>query len=131
MERIVIHEKVAPAETVWTGINGQYKKAPYRIPTCGYYEFVEYAYNSNGVLIHNNYAFEEKKIKYTEKPKKVTYKFVDGKNAHFIIEVSESDKYIIKYRGYIIGTKKPKKQYISRETLAKVLESRGVNYCGK
>ena len=131
MERIVIDRVVAPAETVWTGINGMYIKAPYRIPTSGFYEFVEYAYRSNGVLIHDSYAFEEKKIKYTEKPKKVTYKFVDGKNADFVIEVSESNKYIIKYRGYFIGTKKPKKQYISREVLAKVLERRQVNYCGE
>lgn len=131
MERIVIHEKVAPAETVLTGINGMYKKAPYRIPTSGFYEFVEYAYRSNGVLIHDSYSFEEKKIKYTEKEKRTYYKFVDGKKGNFIIEVTESEKYIIEYTGYYIGTRKPKKQRINRESLATLLEKNEVNYCGE
>jgi len=128
--RLVLYEKVAPAETVWTGIPGKYVKAPYRIPTSGFYEFVEYVYESEEkTLIYSSFAFEEKKISPQEKPKTVYYKFIDGKKGNFMIEVTESDKYIIEWTGYIIGQKKPRKQRIDREMISSILEKNEANYC--
>lgn len=128
--RLVLHEKVAPAETVWTGRPGYYEKAPYRIPPSGFYEFVEYVFESEKkILIHSCFAFEEKKISPMEKPKTVYYKFIDGKKGNFMIEVTESDKYILEWSGYIIGQKKPRKQRIDREKISSILEKYEVNYC--
>ena len=54
MKRIIIHAKVAAGELVWTGIPGQYLRAPEAPGKL--YDFVEYADRWN---CHVRFAFEE------------------------------------------------------------------------